>query len=157
MNSKLPIVLAVLLAAAGCSRKLSPERAPEAQPAYTFPHATHVDADVKCTACHAGIEKATKLEAGVRHIAIPAGASKQAPCSDCHDKDPQAKLAARTAPPRFTFSHADHLAKVNGDCRKCHRELTELQRDWPSGLHFDERVEVGFDDIRSLRKQRNPL
>jgi hypothetical protein len=125
MNSKLSIVLAALLAAAGCSRKLSPERAPEAQPAYTFPHSTHVDADVKCTACHAGIEKATKLEAGVRHIAIPAGASKQAPCSDCHDKDPQAKLAARTAPPRFTFSHADHLAKVSGDCRKCHRELTE--------------------------------
>ena len=125
MNPKLPIVLGVLLAAAGCSRKLAPERAPEAQPAYSFPHSTHVDADVACQNCHAGIAKATKLEAGVRHVAIPANPSKQKACADCHDTDPKPKLPARTAAPRFAFSHADHLPKVQGDCRRCHRTLTE--------------------------------
>jgi len=125
MNSKLPIVLGVLLAAAGCSRKLAPERAPEAQPAYVFPHGTHADADVPCSACHAGIAEARKLEAGVRHVSPPAGASKRKRCSDCHDKDPKAKVPARTAPPRLTFSHADHLPKVGGDCKRCHTQLTE--------------------------------
>ncbi len=127
MNSRLPIVLGLALVGAGCGRKLAPERAPERQPAYVFPHSTHVDADVACLNCHAEIPKATKLESGVRHVAIPESPSKQKACSDCHDTDPKITVPVRTAPPRFTFSHADHLPRVGGDCKRCHRQLTEVK------------------------------
>ncbi len=124
MNRKLPIALAVALAL-GCGARIATQ-APDKQAPYVFPHQTHVDAEVACTNCHAEIPKATKLETGVRrHVALPPTPSKQKACQDCHDTDPQISIPTRTKPVRFTFSHADHLPKLNGDCRKCHQQLTE--------------------------------
>ncbi len=119
MNARLPVVLSLVLAAAACGPKVASEK-PEAQdPAYTFPHSTHVDADVACKNCHP-MEKATKLEKGVRHVQIPAHPAKLDACKDCHDTDPVAKPPVRARPFRFTFSHADHLPRVDGDCKRCH-------------------------------------
>ncbi len=125
MNPRLLSTLPLALALAACGPKLSREQAPAEDPAYVFPHATHVDSDVACKRCHAPIEKATKLEAKVRHVQLPAKISKQEGCSDCHDTDPALKVPARTRAFRFTFSHADHLPRVNGDCKKCHLDLPE--------------------------------
>jgi hypothetical protein len=117
MNARLTILLALLGAA--CGPKLAQEKPAAADPAYVFPHSTHVDADVACATCHP-MEKAKKLEAGVRHVRVPANASKQQPCADCHDKDPALKIPARARAFRLRFDHAAHLPRVKGDCKRCH-------------------------------------
>jgi hypothetical protein len=124
MKAKLPIVLG-LAAALGCGPKVA-QKEPKKQAPYAFPHSTHVDADVACTNCHAGIDRSAKLEAGVRHVKIPPRPSRNAVCKDCHDTDPEISIPVRAAPPRFTFSHADHLPRVDGDCKRCHTQLPEM-------------------------------
>ncbi len=57
------------------------------------------------------------------HSTLPTGAAAKA-CSDCHDKVPAAP-PARRVDVALTFSHADHLPRVNGDCTKCHTALVE--------------------------------
>ncbi len=121
---RLPILLALALGAGACGPKLAKEKPAAQDPAFAFPHSTHVDSDVACTHCHA-MEKATKLEAGVRHVAIPPRPSKQKACQDCHDTDPALKLPARARPFRLTFDHAAHLPRVKGDCKRCHAEPPE--------------------------------
>jgi Cytochrome c7 and related cytochrome c len=119
MNPRLPLLAALALAAAGCAAKAAkPE--PAENPPVTFPHSTHVDADISCNVCHAGIEKATSLEAGKRHIALPA---KSEQCEACHS-DGVPKLAARQFEPTLTFSHATHVLKAKS-CQQCHVELAE--------------------------------
>ncbi len=123
MNARLPIILG-LAAAIGCGHK-SVKEASDKEAPWVFPHSTHVDADVECTKCHAEIGEAAKLEAGVRHVKLPASPSQVEPCSGCHDTEPVISIPARAAPPRFTFSHAAHLPRVDGDCKRCHKQLTE--------------------------------
>ncbi len=119
-----PIALLVLaVAAAGCAAKgAKAEKKPEAAP-ITFPHSPHVEGDVPCLDCHAGIEKATKLDPKVRHIHIPAKAEI---CSGCHDTIPKFQVPAR-ADRHFTvnFDHAAHLPRVKNDCKACHKVLPE--------------------------------
>jgi hypothetical protein len=117
---------ALLLAAAGaaCGYKPAVQADQTKQPAYVFPHSVHADADVACTSCH-DVSKAKALDPAVRHVRLPANPSKQKVCSDCHDKDPQAKLPARRRAFRVTFSHADHLPRVGGDCKRCHLSQPE--------------------------------
>ena len=121
MNARIPALLAAA-ALAACGYKPVKEANPAKQPASDFPHSTHVDADVPCSACH-DLSGAKALDA-VRHVKLPANPSKTKPCSDCHDKDP-APIPARPAREyRLTFSHADHLARVK-DCKVCHQKLTD--------------------------------
>lgn len=40
-------------------------------------------------------------------------------------------------------------------CRNCHLELTELQRTWPAGLSFEERLERGLRDLAKVRRPRH--
>jgi cytochrome c7-like protein len=119
MNRLLVLVAAGLLAA-GCTKgaaKAVTAAAPE-QPAVDFTHEPHVAAQLACTDCHEGIDKATRLEAGVRHVKVA--------CGDCHDDDRKDfKVPARVKPVRFTFSHANHLPKVK-DCSACHKALPEM-------------------------------
>ena len=121
MNPRSVLLTAALLAAAGCASKAGkPE--PAESPKYTIPHSTHVDAGLSCVTCHAPIAQAKAIGPRV-HVELPAGDAAK-PCLDCHDKVPAAP------PPRrvevtITFSHADHLPYVKGDCRKCHVALVE--------------------------------
>jgi len=119
MKARFPIVLALALLAAACGPKVSKEQPGSEDPAYMFPHSTHVDSDVACNNCHP-MDKATKLETGVRHVKLPAHPAKNDACKDCHDTDPEFPPPERKRPFRFTFSHADHLPRVNGDCKRCH-------------------------------------
>jgi hypothetical protein len=126
MNATIPrLLLALGLAAAACGYKPAKvdSSAPK-EPAYTFPHAIHVDADVACVECHGAVEKATRLDPAVRHVRIPQDASKRKECSDCHDTDPSSRLPARAREFRVRFSHADHLKRVSR-CTACHRQLPE--------------------------------
>ncbi len=124
MNPRLLAVLGLAAAVLGCGAKVASKHA-EKQAPYVFPHAPHVEADVACTRCHAGIAEASKLEAGVRHVKLPDHPSKAELCSDCHDTDPKIDVPARDAAPRFKFSHSDHLAEVDNDCKRCHEQLPE--------------------------------
>ena len=126
MKTRLAVLVVAAVTAAGtaCGYRPAVHSDRTKQPAYVFPHGTHADADVACTRCH-DLTKATRLDPAVRHVRIPASPSKQKGCSDCHDKDPKAKLPARTRAFRVSFSHAGHLPRVGGDCRKCHVSLTE--------------------------------
>ncbi len=122
MNSRIPVLLLAALAAA-CGYKPVKEAYPSSQPAYVFPHGTHVDADVACVSCH-DMAKATRLDPAARHVKIPANVTKQKLCSDCHDAEPKLKVPARDRGYRFNFSHADHLKRVQ-DCKKCHVKVPE--------------------------------
>ncbi len=115
------LVAAAALLAAGCATKAKKAEGAESPP-YVFPHGVHVDADVACSNCHAGIEKATAIEAKVRHVQLPA---KSDACSGCHEEIPKLAVPARVKEPTLTFSHAAHLPKVNGDCKACHKALPE--------------------------------
>lgn len=123
MNARLPVLLALAVLGASCGYK--PVRNADApQPAYVFPHSTHTDADVACSWCHAGIAKATKLEANVRHVQFPKVISKEKACADCHDTEPTLPLPKRSREFRFTFNHEAHL-KHTSDCRRCHLAVPE--------------------------------
>ncbi len=115
------LIAAAALAAAGCTPKARKAEGAE-NPPYLFPHAVHVDSDVACANCHAGVEKATRIEAAVRHVKLPA---KSEACSQCHDTIPKLAVPARTREVTLTFSHAAHLPRVKGECVKCHRDLPE--------------------------------
>jgi hypothetical protein len=88
-----------------------------------FPHSPHVENDVKCLLCHAGVDDAGKLDPKVRHVKLD---PKSKACSDCHGDE----IARITAPKRtkeytLTFSHADHVFQVDGKCQVCHQRLPE--------------------------------
>jgi hypothetical protein len=119
MNSRLAVVLALSLAAVACGPKVTKDQPGAQDPAYMFPHSTHVDAEVDCKLCHP-MDKATKLETGVRHVQLPKNPAKNAACQDCHDTDVEFPAPERARPFRLSFSHAEHLPRVNGDCKRCH-------------------------------------
>jgi hypothetical protein len=124
MNARIPVLLA-LAAAAGCGyRPAKVESDAAKQPAYAFPHGTHVDADVACTECHAPVATSTKLDAATPLVRIPPSPSKRDACKDCHDTDPKLKVPARQREYRIRFAHADHLKRVK-DCKTCHKQLPE--------------------------------
>ena len=119
--NRLLLALAVALAA-GCSAKIQKPEARSQDPAYAFPHSPHIDGDVPCVACHASINGASRLEANLRHVAMPSQPSKDPACSGCHDTDPDVAVPARAEPFRFRFDHAAHLKTVK-DCKTCHVDL----------------------------------
>jgi hypothetical protein len=124
MNARSLALLALAVGAAACGPKVAKEKPAQQDPPFVFPHSTHVDADVACTNCHP-MDKATTLQANVRHVRIPDRPSKQNACKDCHDTDPKLKVPARTAPFRQRFDHAAHLPRVKGDCKVCHKAPPE--------------------------------
>ena len=119
------LLLAAVLAAAGCSGKLRPEQPKAEPPPYVFPHLPHVEGDVACANCHASVNGATQLQAGLRHVELPSHPSKDKACKDCHDSDPNIRIPPRTDPFRLRFDHKAHISRVKGDCKACHKKLTE--------------------------------
>ncbi len=119
MNARLSLLLAAALAA-GCSKNT--KKAEAEAPPVTFTHQPHLENDVACDACHAGIAKSTKVDASNRDITIP---PKSEVCSGCHDPQPKVDVPARGRDFTVSFDHAAHLPRVGGDCKKCHTKLPE--------------------------------
>lgn len=121
-RSLLALTAAAVAAAAGCSAKGTAPKQDESPP-YVFPHSPHVENDVKCLLCHAGVDDAGKLDPATRHVKLD---PKQKACADCHG-DEIAKLQAPTRVKEYTltFSHADHVFQVDGKCQTCHQRLPE--------------------------------
>ena len=90
---------------------------------FTFPHSVHVESGLSCATCHGSIAQATAVGPTV-HLALPSGdAAKD--CLACHDKGVPAAPPPRSIERTITFSHADHLPYVKGDCARCHTALVE--------------------------------
>ncbi len=122
MSARSVLLAAASLAALGCAGRLEKVQPPES-PKYTFPHSTHVDAGIGCLVCHGEIAQAKAIGPTV-HVALPSGDAAKV-CADCHPDKIPAPPPPRHVERTITFSHADHLAKVNGDCRRCHTALVE--------------------------------
>jgi len=118
------VVAAGLFTGLACAtiKRLAPAAPPSS--GVLFSHATHVDQEVECLTCHAGVDKATK--SGKRHS--PAKAT----CEDCHEtkdqkqcikchRDPMKATGLARAPStaRLRFSHASHRKRAR-DCVTCH-------------------------------------
>jgi hypothetical protein len=123
--NRLLLCVAALLAVTACKLKPVSDAYQKPEAPYAFPHSPHIENDVACSNCHAGIEKATKLDAATRHVKLPASISKDKNCSGCHDTDPKISIPSQRTRARLTFSHADHVQKVKGNCRACHQALTD--------------------------------
>ncbi len=135
MNRHLLLAVAAAFLAACAAKDTKP--AAQADPPYVFPHSPHVEGDVDCTACHAAIVKDSRLEARVRHVALPRKNSDV--CNGCHDdKDFKAKvklaIPARTRGFEVRFNHAAHLAKPGVTCTGCHQAPPEAGQTQPSRL-----------------------
>jgi hypothetical protein len=124
MKTRAPVLLLLAALAASCGyKKVSDTEV--AQPAYVFPHSTHLDADVACLNCHSPVVKSTGLDPNVRDVKLPAKISKDKACADCHDTEPTLAIPKRSREFRFRFDHAAHLSKVNNDCKRCHTAVPE--------------------------------
>lgn len=121
----LTAALAASALLAACGLKPVQTETAKAEPAYVFPHLPHVEGDVACVNCHASINGSTKLPTGTRNVELRSKPSKDKACKDCHDSDPDIRIPARTTPFRLNFDHKAHLARVKGDCKACHKKLTE--------------------------------
>jgi hypothetical protein len=120
MNRLHVLAFTAVLAAAGCARYKS-EPPEEKRPEIAVAHSAHGDMD--CTDCHEGMEKATSLAQSHRPTTEK--------CQECHDKDKDKLVRKWTLPPpRLSFNHALHLAKVPGKkqadkCGYCHKKLPD--------------------------------
>jgi len=121
MTARSLLLAAAALAAGGCIAKGGRPEAAE-NPPFTFPHSTHVEAGLSCASCHASIAQATAVGPSV-HVTLPAGDEAKA-CLPCHEQVP-APPARHRLEKTITFSHADHLPYVKGDCARCHTALVE--------------------------------
>jgi cytochrome c7-like protein len=124
MSPRLHLLVLAALATACTARESRPPAAEN--PKYAFPHGTHVDAGLSCTTCHGDVAQATSV-AAAPHVRLPSGDAAKA-CTPCHEQVPAAP------PPRrvertITFSHAQHLPYVKGDCARCHTALVEAGAD----------------------------
>jgi hypothetical protein len=124
MNARRALLVAVATLAAACTAKNGNGKGSAAPaPPYVFPHTPHVENDVKCLECHAGVEDATKLDPAVRHVKLD---PKGKVCKDCHgDEIAKIKVPTRRVERRLTFSHQDHVFQVDGKCQVCHQRLVE--------------------------------
>jgi hypothetical protein len=99
----------------------------------TFNHAMHTtDFGVECSECHGAIADATDLSTS---FAAPESAcldchDRDADCSSCHS-DPSRRTALVYEAPDLAFSHQAHVARVSGDCSRCHATATATELPVP--------------------------
>jgi hypothetical protein len=128
---KLPIVLLTLTMglSAGCAGILG-FRPPEHRP---FEHKAHVNKGINCTRCHVGIGAAG--EEGPLHLPSAQDCRSCHPSPEHGDYDGQAcgnchglastRAGAVQARIDLRFEHKKHIARLNGDCVRCHLDVAD--------------------------------
>jgi len=118
--------MSLLLAA--CAGVLGLKGASRSHP---FEHSAHVNGGINCVACHAGI--ATAGEDGPLHLPAPATCvgchakpHDTRDCTNCHGES-HVRGAAELARRHLRFEHRSHMARVKGDCVRCHTEIAVAQ------------------------------
>lgn len=89
-------------------------------------HKLHYTNGLDCTDCHTTITSAQKLSKNILPV--------ESTCLNCHDKEGNCTMChthpKHAAPwPTQTitlhFSHANHIKRVKGNCKRCHAQLPE--------------------------------
>jgi predicted CXXCH cytochrome family protein len=144
VKEQLSIALIAALGAAACAGVLGLRPQSSSRP---FEHRAHVLKGVACGACHEGIGAETATTPGEARSAAPgadggptaASATlhlpKTATCTSCHTKphdvracagchgEAHVREEAALARTHLRFAHEGHLARVRGDCVRCHQEI----------------------------------
>jgi hypothetical protein len=94
-----------------------------------FEHRGHVLKGVNCVQCHRDTKQAQTFD-GAMHIpetdeCVDCHETPHNPatCSNCHGS-PQLRTAARLAREHLKFNHDKHVDAAEGNCVKCHIEVT---------------------------------
>ena len=154
MNTATPriLLIAALLLAAPLAAQ-TPDR-------IIIPHGLHLENDVECAVCHAGVETST----GVFESHRPG----MDVCADCHDTDDDCAqchtdvdTAGEWTPPvrgAQRFAHAPHVA-AGLDCAACHGDLAAAPPAIPGKTRCRECHETAddFADCRLCHAADEPL
>lgn len=128
MTARLSLVLVLALVLAACASVLGLKGT---SPSHPFEHRAHVNSGVSCVACHSGIATSgdtdplhfpTRADC-VRCHAKPHDARE---CTTCHGES-HVRGAAELARQHLRFEHRAHMARVKGDCVRCHTEIAVPQ------------------------------
>jgi len=116
------LVLCIVLSA--CASILGFKRVSTSHP---FEHRAHVIAGVSCVSCHAGM--ATSGDRAPLHfpatadcVGCHAKPHDSHDCATCHG-EPHVRASAELAREHLRFGHDKHMARVKGDCVRCHSEV----------------------------------
>ena len=128
-------IVLLIAAVAGIAGAVGASRAPADDAVQPLPmsHARHIDKQIKCRACHQGVE-------GQALASFPTLAD----CMDCH-KTPQGQEASEPTVRAFAarnqevkwvrwnrlaghvyFSHAAHVTLAEMKCEQCHRDMSAV-------------------------------
>ncbi len=122
--ARLTLLLLLCLLLSACAGVLGFKRASQTHP---FEHRAHVLAGVACVTCHAGI--ATSGDHDPLHF------PSKTDCVGCHTKphdthdctachgESHVRGSAELAREHLRFEHQKHMARVKGDCVRCHSEV----------------------------------
>lgn len=95
-------------------------------PPHSFEHRAHSIKGIHCLDCHDGVERAS--DTGELHlpdtatcVGCHAEPHETRDCSQCHGLSYAREGAAR-AREVLRFDHGQHMAKVKGDCVRCHSD-----------------------------------
>ncbi len=132
--SKLPIMLAAALLAAGCSQ-------PPIEQPISFNHNKHIEADVECSECHQYFE--TSRFSGLPEIEV---------CTDCHEDDESESAGIKIllgyierqenipwkrvydVADHVFYSHRRHVVSAGLPCAGCHGDIAALSAPPPHPL-----------------------
>jgi hypothetical protein len=122
------MLLSVLLAA--CAAVLGLRREP---PSHPFEHRAHVLRGINCVECHEGVAAAG--ETGPLHFPSDSVCRRchekphdERSCSGCHGET-YVRDAVELARGQLRFDHRRHMRTANGECVRCHVEVTETRPD----------------------------
>jgi hypothetical protein len=119
-------LLPTAILAAGCASVLGIRREP---PSHPFEHRAHALKGINCVECHAGVQTADRAD--------PLHMPGDSVCVRCHQKPHDTRAcqmchgetyvrdAVDLARSHLRFGHAKHMQASQGDCVRCHVEVTE--------------------------------
>jgi hypothetical protein len=128
----LPFALLLAIGLAACASVLGIR---PTSPSHPFEHRAHVLKGISCVECHTGVQ--TAGDGGPLHLPT------DATCVGCHQKphddrsclgchsEPYVRQAVELARTNLRFTHSQHTLAANGDCVRCHVEVTEARPDAP--------------------------
>lgn len=125
MKGLLTAVMALSLALAACASLLGLKGASHSHP---FEHRAHVLRGINCVQCHAEVAASS-----TEPVRLPAEAAcrrchvkphDERACSGCHGET-YVREGVELAHEHLRFEHRKHMLATNGDCVRCHVEVTE--------------------------------
>jgi Cytochrome c7 and related cytochrome c len=133
MTARVTLILLLALASAACASVLGLHRTSVSHP---FEHRAHALRGINCVECHQGVARADTT--GPAHVPSDDDCRRchtkphdERACRECHGET-YVREGVELARKHLRFEHRKHMGPTNGDCVRCHEEIT--QRDSESVL-----------------------